>query len=125
LNDIPNGWSGLAGDLFSSSSAKLRFGKAVELGRKEGSSFTQIEYGIQGTLELGERKYRLTGAQLWLTAGVSDRAEVSWLIEDPLVPSLLTLVRFLPQQNSFELFETLEGRRGERRFLLQAPASLE
>ena len=122
LNDIPNSWTGLAGDLFTRSMARLETARATEVSRKASSSFTVIDYELHGILELGGRKVEIKGARLWLNEGVSDRAEVFWNLEDPLVSTLFTVVRFLPEQNAFELSESVEGRRGERRLLLQAPA---
>lgn len=122
LNDIPGVWTGVAGDLFSSANARLEYGRATEVGRKVNPSFTFIDYDLQGALEIGDRKLQITGAKLWLNAGVSDRAEIFWQINDPLVSSLTTVVRYVAESRSFELFESVEGRRNERRFVLQAAA---
>lgn len=119
LNDLPRDWSGVAGDLFHRGDARLKLGQAVERSRKVTGTYTQVEYELQGTLDLAGKSYSIQAAKLMLTAGYEQRAEVLWYLSDPLVPNLLTVARYDEKLGAFQLFESVEGRRGERRFALQ------
>jgi hypothetical protein len=122
INDLPRSWSGVAGDLFSRGTALLNLGQALERSRKVTGTFTQVDYEVQGTLELAGRNFTIKGAQLMIYAGYEKRAEIIWRLTDALVPNLFTVARYDEESKTFQLFESGDGRRGERRFALQAAA---
>jgi len=122
LNDLPRSWSGVAGDLFSRGTASLNLGQARERSRKVTGTFTQVDYDVQGALELAGRTFTIKGAQLMMYAGHEKRAEIIWNLTDTLVPNLFTVARYDEESQTFQLFESVDGRRGERRFALRAAA---
>jgi hypothetical protein len=120
LNDLPQVWSGVAGDFLTRATANLRFGKAVEKSRSSTGQGFLAEYELQGVMSVGQLKYSIHSAAFWVDDEYPNRAEVVWKFSDPIVPVFFMAVRRIESGDGFEMVEESRRMGQERRLILKA-----
>ena len=107
LNDLPQKWEGVAGDLVVRVPAKLNIGRITKVTRNEGGSYIKLHvvYEVEATLSVGERVMAVKTITLLDYLNVDDIYELNIALDDELTPFIQTSVRYDEATNVFTMRE--------------------